>query len=181
MSSNDEVGSSTLVWKKEKLNPPPPPPKDKKKPKRKTISIQFNEWVKWDKLKGNMTWTLILRDARIAYESVQSMRKQITKLNDTLGKIALENAKLLAHGAPAMGSIPLSSESGVFSKRSIPIQKSRGILKKDDPKSQLLAEIKQLQQDTDDIRSILKPMSKEELCSIQLSEEELVKRMESKS
>ena len=176
----EEHGKSTLVWKKTpKLNPPPSV-KVEKKPKRKTLSIHVDEYNRWLKIKGKMTWTLVMRDARIAYEAVQSMRKQITRLNDTLQKIALDNAKLLAHGTSGVPLRSVPSTPKVFNKYSNSTQNFSSISKKTDTKSQLLAEIKELQNRTNDIKSILKPMNEEELGKFQLSHEELEKRWESK-
>jgi len=178
---SNELDKSTLVWKKEPKLHPPPPPKIQEKPKRKTISIHIEEYSRWMKIKGKMTWTLVMRDARIAYEAVRSMRKQITRLNDTLQKIALENAKLLAKGAPPLRMRSVPSVPSAFTKHSGTAQNFNSINGKSDPKVQLLAEIKGLQKSTDDIRSILKKlddMSEEELQAGQLAPEELEKRWE---
>jgi len=178
---SNELDKSTLVWKKEPKLHPPPPPKVIEKPKRKTISIHIEEYNRWIKIKGKMTWTLVMRDARIAYEAVRSMRKQITRLNDTLQKIALENAKLLVKGASPLRSRSVPSVPSAFTKHSGTAQNFNSINGKSDPTAELMAEIRSLQKSTDDIRSILKPldeMSEEELQAHELTPEELEKRWE---
>lgn len=156
--------------------------KEKKKPKteRKTITILKSEWEKWMPIKGNRSWTFLMRDARIALETVDNLKNINKKLNETLQEVAVENAKLLARGVRVMTKSVHPDAVLDWNKKNSSTEHtlSSNTTLNSGKKAELLKEIKDLSKQEGGICAILKPMDKKELHKLQLSEKELNKRIE---
>lgn len=125
---------------------------------RKTVTIRKSEYDEWEKIKGEHTWTTILKTVREQYIFFRKVMENLT-------------IRVQAQSEPVGQGItrikrPVSS---------LPIQNNT-------PKSQMLKELKKLTAGKMSIKefreSALKPMTEEELTKLQKSEEELVEAWE---
>ena len=130
----------------------------KSKIKRKTITIQESEYNEWMPIKGEYSWTTLLKTVREGYQFF----KQV------------------------MGNLTVKIESGAYnseivgkpSKRSMSSGRVQN-LKPNSPKALVLAEIRKATEGNMSIEefrgSLLKPLTEKELLNIQKSDAELEK------
>lgn len=156
---------------KPNLNPPPPPPEeeeddddDDEHPKRKNISISYETWKDWKKIKGKKNWDAIMIDALEIFNKIK-------KLEDVIIQIALQKPTIIQQIGQQLPQIPARTDRVI--PRMTPISHKK--------KAPFLDEIKELVQKLEDqgktIRDHLKKPDEndEEIKKIQKSEEELAK------
>lgn len=130
----------------------------KPKIKRKTITIQESEYDEWTPIKGEYSWTTLLKTVREGYQFF----KQV------------------------MGNLTVKVESGAYNSEIVGRSTKRSMsssrvqnLKPNSPKALVLAEIKKASEGDMTIEefreSLLKPLTEKELLNIQKSDAELEK------
>lgn len=163
-----------------KLKPPPPPPPppieedddeedeeeedEENHPKRKNISISYETWRDWKKIKGKKNWDAIMIDALEIFHKIK-------KLEDVIIQIALQKPTIIQQIGNQVPQIPARTDRVI--PRATPISHKK--------KAPFLDEIKALVQKLEDqgktIRDHLKcpEDNDEEIKKFQKSEEELAK------
>jgi hypothetical protein len=128
----------------------------KSKTERRTITIQKSEYDEWLKLKEEHTWTTLLKTVREGYLFFKKVMANLT--------------------VKVQGGVYQPESVGRPLKR-IPSSNSVQKLDPKSPKALVLKEIKEASEGKMSIeefqKSLLKPLTEEELLSMQKSEEEL--------
>lgn len=136
------------------LKPPPTVlPPLKKISRRKTITIQESEFNKWVNIKGVHSWTSLLQTVREGHEFFKKVIENLTV---------------------SVNSMPEPAGQSIQRIRRTP---SSIRVQKNNPKSQMLQELRKLTNGemsvTDFRKSVLRPMTEDELLKIQKSDDEL--------
>lgn len=157
----DEKGQ--FVDSKPKLHPPPPVLIEVVKVKRKNISISIKTWNEWKQIKGTKKWDTVLSEAIVLFNKVKN-------LEDIITQIALQKSTIIQSGVSNVGvpaRIPRAKQGPTPPSRlkALPF----------------LDEIKEIVKNLEDVDkgmiSFLTPLKDIDQEEIQLSEEELEKKM----
>ncbi len=61
-------------------------------PKNMTISVSYNEYIKWFEIKEDKSWDTTLFMVRNEFNKIKELKREIKTLNSTIRKIALKNS-----------------------------------------------------------------------------------------
>jgi len=157
----DEKGQ--FVDTKPKLHPPPPVIIEEVKAKRKNISISIKTWREWKEIKGTKKWDTIFSEALILFNKVKN-------LEDIITQIALQKSTIIQSGIANVG-VPARIPRAI--SRPTPPSRLKAL--------PFLDEIKEIVKNLEDVDkgmlSYLTPLEDINQEDIQLSEEELEKKM----
>lgn len=126
--------------------------------KRKTITIYESEYDEWEKIKEEHSWTSILKTVREGYQFFKQVMANLTvKVESSTG--------IINRSIPSREPLPSSHRTQIVDPKS--------------PKGLVLAEIKKATEGKMTVeefrKSLLKPLTENELSNIQKSKEELEK------
>lgn len=149
-----QLKGGLMVPVKEEVEVKPIPLNIKTKIKRKTITIQESEYNEWVKIKGEYSWTTLLKTVREGH----LFFKQV------------------------MGNLTVKIESGVYNREIVGSGNERSVsshITQPRSKNKVIEELKRLSEGDMTIEefreSLLKPLTEKELLDIQKSDAELEK------